>query len=162
MEISPFSFLESTASDAGIKSLHDHAHILASLSEHSYHFSSSGQAHCKEQDEAFLQKVRAFIEQRLPDNVRVGELSKALFFTRVQVFRKIKSLTGQSPSQYIRAIRLQKALDLLQATNLCVAEVAYSVGFDDPKYFTRVFSAAYGQSPSVFCKSVKTPEHLKM
>ncbi len=100
----------------------------------------------------FLQKVRLLVEQRLPDDIRVGELAKVLHCTRVQVFRKIKSLTGQSPSQFIRKIRLDKSLELLQKTDLSVAEIAYSVGFDDPKYFTRVFVAKYGKAPSVFCK----------
>lgn len=100
----------------------------------------------------FLQKVRLLVEQRLPDDIRVGDLAKALYCTRIQVFRKIKSLTGQSPSQFIRKIRLDKSLELLQKTDLSVSEIAYSVGFDDPKYFTRVFVAKYGKAPSVFCK----------
>jgi AraC-like DNA-binding protein len=103
-------------------------------------------------DEIFLQKVRMHIEQRLPDDIRVGDLAKALYCTRVQVFRKIKSLTGQSPSRFIRKLRLDKSLELLKKTDLSIAEIAYSVGFDDPKYFTRVFVAAYGKAPSIFCK----------
>lgn len=103
-------------------------------------------------DELFLEKVKVFVEQHLSDDIRVGDLAKALYFTRIQVFRKIKNLTGQSPSQFIREIRLGKSLELLQKTELSIAEIAYSVGYEDPKYFTRVFVAAYGKAPSVFCR----------
>lgn len=109
-------------------------------------------AHHQISDEVFLQKVRLLVEECLPDGIRVGELAKAIYCTRVQVFRKIKSLTGQSPSQFIRKIQLDKSLELLKKTDLSIAEIAYSVGFDDPKYFTRVFVATYGKAPSIFCK----------
>ncbi len=98
----------------------------------------------------FLQKIRAFVEEHLLDEIRVTDLARALFSTRIQIFRKIKSLTGQSPSQFVRSIRLEKAVELLRSTRLSIAEVAYSVGFADPKYFSRVFAASFGTAPSLF------------
>jgi transcriptional regulator GlxA family with amidase domain len=60
------------------------------------------------------------------------------------------ALTGMSINPYLRALRLQKAKELLLTPGRPVAEVAYAVGFDDPKYFSRIFSETYGVSPSTF------------
>lgn len=99
---------------------------------------------------SFLRRVRDVVLHRLRDDLRVEELAAAVFLSRVQVFRKIKALTGQSPSQFIRHIRLQKALELLYATDLTISDIAYGVGFSDPKYFSRVFAQAFGTAPSVW------------
>lgn len=103
-------------------------------------------------DELFLQKIRAIISRRLSDELRVEDIAAAVFLTRVQVFRKTKELTGLSPSRFVRLIRLKKALELLRTTGSSITEIAYTVGFSDPKYFARVFTAEYGRPPSAFRK----------
>jgi transcriptional regulator GlxA family with amidase domain len=65
------------------------------------------------------------------------------------------ALTGLSLSRYLRAMRLRKAQELLTDSGLNVSEVAYAVGFEDPKYFSRVFSEAFGVSPAAFRASAR-------
>jgi AraC-like DNA-binding protein len=70
--------------------------------------------------------------------------------SRAQLHRKLKALTGLSTSHYIRSIRLHKAKAVLKQTDLNISQVAYEVGFSDPKYFSRVFTQAYGRTPMAF------------
>jgi signal transduction histidine kinase/CheY-like chemotaxis protein/ligand-binding sensor domain-containing protein len=98
---------------------------------------------------AFLEKVRAQIEQRLDDSEFDGPgLAQAMLLSEAQLYRKIKALTGKSTAIHIRSIRLQKGLELLRSTALSVSEIAYQVGFKDPLYFTRTFTKEFGAAPS--------------
>jgi signal transduction histidine kinase/CheY-like chemotaxis protein/ligand-binding sensor domain-containing protein/AraC-like DNA-binding protein len=101
-------------------------------------------------ENAFLEKIRQLVlMQHLGDSSFDGpRLAKAMLMSKVQLYRKIKALTNKSTAIYIRSIRLQKAADLLRSTTLSISEIAYEVGFDDPKYFSRTFSNEFGVSPS--------------
>ena len=66
----------------------------------------------------------------------------------MQLYRKIKALTGKSTALYMRSLRLHKAQELLRTTQLTVSEIAYDVGFEDPNYFSRTFSQEFGTPPS--------------
>lgn len=100
-------------------------------------------------ESAFLHKIRAYIDTHLGDSeLEVPQLCEAVHLSYTQVYRKLKALTDQTPSQYIRQMRLQKGRELLQSTDQTVSEIAYDVGFSDPNYFSRAFSKAFGQSPS--------------
>ena len=100
-------------------------------------------------EDAFLQKLLTVIEKRINDtNLGVKDLCHAARLSSVQVNRKLKALTGKTPSLFIRLIRLQKGKEMLQTTDLTVSEVAYSVGFTDPNYFSRAFSEEFGHAPS--------------
>jgi DNA-binding response OmpR family regulator len=104
-------------------------------------------------EDAFIQKMRALIEARLEDvTLNVKDLEGAANLSNMQLNRKLKALTGKTPSSFIRLVRLQKARVLLTTTNLNISQVAYEVGFKDPAYFTRTFSKAFGISPSDFRK----------
>ncbi len=70
--------------------------------------------------------------------------------SRSQMFRKIKALTGKSPSVFIRDIRLQRGRELLTTTDMNVSQIAYEVGFSTPTYFSDAFLEAYGVRPSQF------------
>ncbi|MCB9168858.1 MAG: tetratricopeptide repeat protein [Flavobacteriales bacterium] len=100
-------------------------------------------------EDAFIQKVRELLESQL-DNSELGanEIATALGLSRTQFFRKIKALTGESPANYIRHLRLVKAREMLRDPAVRVSEVAYSVGFNDPQYFSRAYSKAFGAPPS--------------
>ena len=99
-------------------------------------------------DEQFLQNLIQVVEERLADpNFSVADLCQAANLSNMQVNRKLKALTGKTPSRFIRSIRLQKAMQLLQTTQLNVSEIAYDVGFSDPNYFSRSFSEEFGQPP---------------
>jgi signal transduction histidine kinase/DNA-binding response OmpR family regulator/ligand-binding sensor domain-containing protein len=100
-------------------------------------------------EEAFLQKVRDIIQTHLDDTAfTVEALSQQLSMSPRQLHRKLTALTDQTPSAIIRDTRLAKAKSMLETTDKNVSEVAYATGFDDPKYFSRVFKKAYGLPPS--------------
>ena len=106
----------------------------------------------KEEDQ-FIENLRKIIEENFEDeNFGIAELCREAAMSRAQLHRKIKALTGHSTSIFTRSIRLQKAKELLQTTTLNISEIAYTVGFSNPNYFTMVFSEKYGQSPSDFRK----------
>jgi len=99
-------------------------------------------------DEIFLHKLIKTVRNRLDDTeLSVDDLCQAANLSNMQVNRKLKALTGKTPSRFIRAMRLQKALELLQTTNLNISEIAYNLGFSDPNYFSRVFSEEFGYPP---------------
>ncbi|MBK7406885.1 MAG: response regulator [Saprospirales bacterium] len=102
-------------------------------------------------EDAFLLELRGIIESQMADaGFSIEYLCRKMAMSRMQLHRKIKALTDQSTSLYIRSIRLQRARHLFTTTELNVSEVAYEVGFDDPKYFSRVFSEEFGVAPSDF------------
>ena len=67
---------------------------------------------------------------------------------RVQIFRKLKALTGKSPSRYIRTVRLTRARQMIEEKSGNISEIAYSVGFASPAYFSRCFKEEFGLLPS--------------
>jgi YesN/AraC family two-component response regulator len=102
-------------------------------------------------DVGFMQRAVVIIEKNLDNpDFSVKELSEGLFMGRVTVYKKIFSLTGKTPLEYIRSVRLQIAAELLQKNGFTVAEVAYQVGFNNPKYFSKQFKAIYGRLPSEY------------
>lgn len=101
-------------------------------------------------ESSFLLKVKDIVEKQLSDeNFGVLQLCHALHLSRMQVHRKLKAVCGKSTAQLIREMRLQKAHQLLKTTDSTIAEVAYTVGFADPNYFSKVFSTFFGYLPSV-------------
>jgi signal transduction histidine kinase/ligand-binding sensor domain-containing protein/DNA-binding response OmpR family regulator len=112
----------------------------------------SGDAvHVPTPDEIFMQKVKEIVERNLSNtSFSVEELSRELCMNRVSVYRRIFSLTGKAPIEFIRAMRLQRAAELLTKTGMSITEVAYEVGFNNPKYFARYFKMAYNLLPSAY------------
>jgi AraC-like DNA-binding protein len=99
----------------------------------------------------FFRKVAAIVENRFTDpGFGVEQLSQTLNMSPSQVQRKIMALTKKTPLQIIRGARMKKARELLQKTDLSVAEVAFRSGFADPSYFTRMFSKEEGAPPSLW------------
>ena len=80
----------------------------------------------------------------------IVKLERAMALSQMQLYRKLKALTGQTPSLFIRSVRLQKAMQLLKTTDLNISEIAYEVGFNDPAYFSRTFHEVFGAPPSGF------------
>jgi len=100
-------------------------------------------------EKEFLQKVKAIILQHLSDaGFSVDDLCRTLTISQPQLHRKLTALTGKNATLFIRSIRLAKARELLQASGKNVSQVAYEVGFSDPKYFSRVFTKEFGLPPS--------------
>jgi AraC-like DNA-binding protein len=75
--------------------------------------------------------------------------------SRSPLNQKLTSLTGMSINKYLRSLRLRKAQEMLATSGLNISDVAYAVGFEDPKYFSRVFSEEFGMSPVNYRLSVK-------
>lgn len=103
----------------------------------------------KEEDQ-FLKNIIQIIETDMEKSIDMNGLSDALAMSRTQVYRKVKALTGLSPTIYIRRIRLRKSKMLLSTTQLSISEIAYAVGFNEPAFFTRNFKEFYGKSPKEF------------
>lgn len=104
-------------------------------------------------DETFLQKLIHTVQERIDDpELGVNDLCRAARLSNTQVNRKLKALMGKTPSQFIRLIRLQRAVELLERSELNVSEIAYGVGFSDPNYFSRAFSEEFGYPPSTIRK----------
>ncbi len=102
-----------------------------------------------QQEDEFILKVRKIIEANLDDeNFGLLELCKEVTMSRSQLYRKIKALTNQSTSLYIRSVRLQNAKALLETTDLNIAQVAFETGFSNPSYFSRIFSEEFGFPPT--------------
>jgi signal transduction histidine kinase/DNA-binding response OmpR family regulator/ligand-binding sensor domain-containing protein len=106
-------------------------------------------------EDAFIIKVRKYIESNLDNSdLTILQLSREMGVSRMQLHRKIKALTGLSTSIYLRSIRLDIALNLIKSNEYSISEIAYKVGFDDPRYFSRVFSEKFGKAPSAFQKKL--------
>lgn len=104
-------------------------------------------------DESFIQKVIKTVEEHLESpQFSVEELSSIIGMSRSNLYNKLMSITGSSPSEFIRIIRLKKSLKLLEKTQMTVAEVAYKVGFNAPKIFTHYFKEEYKMTPTEYRK----------
>lgn len=102
-----------------------------------------------EVEDGFLRLINKTLEEHLSDeNFGIAELCELLNISRAQLHRKLKKQTGLSTSHYIRFLRLQMARELLRDQSLNVSEVAFSVGFSNAAYFSKVFKSKYGISPS--------------
>ena len=96
----------------------------------------------------FITRFKEVIEARLKDsNVSVEDLAADMNLSRVQLYRKVKSITGSSPIELLRTARLNRAYQLLLTTDKSISEVAYAVGFTAPSYFTKCFKEVYGMLP---------------
>jgi signal transduction histidine kinase/DNA-binding response OmpR family regulator len=102
-------------------------------------------------DEKFIQNAVRCVEENVSNaDFSVEDLGRQLGISRAHMYKKIVSLTGKSPLEFIRTIRLQQAAQLLEKSQLTVAEIAYQVGFNNPKYFARYFKEAYNVLPSAY------------
>jgi len=100
-------------------------------------------------EDAFLQKVRQAVENNLEnEHFKVKDLCRAVGVSRVQLYRKLKALTGRTPADVIQTFRLQRARHLLHHTDLLVGEVAAQVGFKNHSHFTKSYKEAFGELPS--------------
>ena len=102
-------------------------------------------------DEKFLLTVTRYIEDNInSDSLTVEELSRHLFMSRASLYNKVLQLTGETPVEFIRSIKLNKAAQLLQSSDMKIAQIAYAVGFSTPNYFARAFKAKFNLLPSTY------------
>ena len=120
-------------------------------------FFGDGQTLAKEDvcdmDKDFVEKFKALIDAKMGDsNLNVEDLGKDMGLSRVQLYRKIKSLTNYSPNELLRIARLKKAASLLASSDMTVSEIGYEVGFSSPSYFTKCYKEQFGESPTDLLK----------
>lgn len=102
-------------------------------------------------DDKLIQKAIKIVEENLSNSdFTVEDLSKEIGMSRVHLYKKLVALTGKSPIEFIRNIRIQRAAQFLEKSQLSVAEVAYKVGFNNRKYFTKYFKSEFNVLPSMY------------
>lgn len=99
-------------------------------------------------DKSFLKQLRKIIQENLSNSeLSVEQIGDEIGLSRVQLYRKVKALTGYSPVEILRKARLTRARHLLQTTERTVSEVAYAVGFSTPSYFSKCYKDEFGENP---------------
>lgn len=105
-------------------------------------------SHLEDRDKQFMKQLHAIIQKNLSDSeFGVENIGKQIGLSRVQLYRKVKAMTGSSVVDLLRKARLAKAKRLLESRSMSVSEVAYDVGFSAPSYFTKCFKDEYGMLP---------------
>ncbi len=103
------------------------------------------------EEERFLLKLSRYIEEHIEDpDLTVEVLSKAMFMSRGTLYNKVLSLTGETPVEFVRSVKLKKAVALLEKSDMKISQIGYAVGFSNPNYFARAFKAKYNISPSEY------------
>lgn len=103
----------------------------------------------KSQDMLFAEQLNEAIHKNMSNpNLKMDDLGEEMGLSRVQLYRKVKAITGQTPVELLRQMRLQQAYALLTSTTKTVAEIAYEVGFGTPGYFSTCFKKQFGKYPT--------------
>ena len=106
-----------------------------------------------DRDKNFLNKLHNVIEKNIDNTAfSIDGLAQALGMGRTVFYKKVKGITGHSPNEYLRIIRMKKAAELLTTTGLNVSEVSYRIGMNDPFYFSKCFKMQFKKSPSQYQK----------
>ena len=106
-------------------------------------------------DQRFLDQLNTYLQENMCDpDTSVESISEHLGISRVQLYKKLISLKGITPSEYLRAMRIRYAEELMRQGDLNVSEIAYKVGFNNPRYFSKYFQDAYGVTPSQYRKQM--------
>lgn len=115
--------------------------------------SSQDKAELSQRDTAFLSRLKTIIEKHLTDgDFGVEQVGSEIGLSRVQLYRKVKAITGLSPVEMLRKMRLEKARELLLTTDKTISEAAYEAGFSAPSYFTKCFKEEFGILPGDLIK----------
>jgi signal transduction histidine kinase/ligand-binding sensor domain-containing protein/AraC-like DNA-binding protein len=140
-----------------IRHLMAHVHqIIASRQKLYTKFSQDvylmpGKATSNTLDQEFLQKAIDYVISNLQDpQLGVDSIASLFNLSRMQVYRKIKALSGKSVVEFIRMVRMKQAIKLMDSQRLTLSEIAFEVGFNSASYFTRSFKDEYGKTPSEY------------
>ena len=105
-------------------------------------------------DEQLIQKALEQIERNIDNpEYSVEALSRDLGMSRMNLYRKLQSVTGHTPTEFIKTIRLKRAAQLLQGSQLTMVEVADRVGFSSSSYFTKCFKEQFGVLPTQYAEN---------
>ena len=104
-------------------------------------------------DKEFARRLVDYLEPRISDpELKIDDITRAMALSRTVFYGKVKSLFGMSPIDFVRHMRILRAERLIVESRMSFSEIAYSVGFTDPKYFGRTFKAKTGMTPSDYRK----------
>ncbi len=107
-----------------------------------------------QKEDEFINELKTFITENIAESNLTSEVIGNQFgMSRMQLHRKLKALIQCTPADYVRSIRLETAMQLLQTKNLNISEIAYQTGFSSPAHFSRAFKKVYGKTPSEVSKS---------
>ena len=110
-------------------------------------------------DQKFIEDIDLYIRDNLSNpDTSVESISAHLCISRVQLYKRMISLMGTTPSEYLRAKRIKYAEHLLHSNEYNISEIAYKVGFNNPRYFSKYFQEAYGVTPSQYKKNLEAQE----
>ncbi len=112
-----------------------------------------------EEDHLMMEKLMKFIEERIGDeNLKIDDMADAVGMGRTVFYGKIKAIVGMAPSDFLRTLRMQRAEELIVRSNMTFSQVSFSIGFSDPKYFTKCFKKETGMTPSEYRKLKRDSE----
>ena len=107
----------------------------------------------KSNDDIFMDKLTAVINENISNSdFKIEDLADNIGMSRVTLHRRIKNLTGISPVEFVRNIRLEQAAKLLRSCDTNISQVAYAVGFSNPSVFSTAFKNLYGYTPSDYAE----------
>ena len=105
-------------------------------------------------DQKFMNKLMELMEANLDNgNLIVDDLVKEMAVSRSVFFKKLKSLTGFAPVEFIREVRINRAVQLIDTGEYSITQISYMVGINDPRYFSKCFKSVFGMAPLTFRKS---------
>jgi AraC-like DNA-binding protein len=104
-------------------------------------------------DEEFVTKAYKILEKNYSEaDFSVEQFAREMFVSRSLLYKKIKALTDLNITDFINSYKLKKSVEMIKTTDQSISEIAFKTGFNDPKYFSRIFKKFYGSSPSEFSK----------
>lgn len=111
-----------------------------------------------DKDKEFADKLQNMLEQQLDnDRLNIDDLAAMMGLGRTIFYKKVRGLTGYSPNEYLRIIRMKKAAELLLENQLTIAEISYKIGISDPLYFSKCFKQQFGVAPTIYRRSTLNP-----
>lgn len=114
------------------------------------------------EDQKLLKDIMLYLEENLTNSqLSVKELSRHVGMSRSTLYNKVVEMTGQTPVEFIRSVKLDKAAVLLEKSDMNVAQIAYSVGFSTPNYFAKSFKAKFNMLPSEYISKRRKNDHAK-
>ena len=106
-------------------------------------------------DATLIKRARTYIEKNITNpDISTTQLASELNMSRTNLHRKLKSLVDQTSTEFIRNIRINRAMELMEQDDLNIGEVCYSVGFASTSYFSKCFKEIYGINPSEYKKNL--------
>ena len=150
----PFSYEQLKAQVNSI--IENRNHIRDSFIQSPLHYFKQHATADSEESVEFIEKLNACILENLSnEHFTIEGLSDSFFMSRSNFHKKIKNLTGMTPNDYIKLIRLNQSAQLLMSGKYKINEVCYMVGFNTPSYFSKLFYEHFGKSPKDFYKEAK-------